>query len=74
MNWASSGLHLVIATVTVTKDSIAGEQSGCNTSQEETQEQKAGPTAFLVSPKLSTPLEQSSSCVTFAKVKLNKNI
>lgn len=40
MNCASSVLHLVIATATVARDSIAREHYYSNMSQEKTQEQR----------------------------------
>lgn len=81
MNCASSGLPLVIATAGITKDSITRERSDCCTSREETQEQKAVQTASphtfpcvtaaFQAPR-TFPRDFCSSCVTFAKVKLNK--
>lgn len=83
MNGTSSVLHLVMATATVTKDSIAGERDDCKRSQEKTQEQKSSAnrntTHFPCAVEASSsprafPNDFFSSSVTFAKVKLKKNI
>lgn len=78
----TSVLHLVIATATVIRDSIAGEHYDCKSSQETAQEHKSStnyitthfPCAIEAfgSPRMFP--DDFSSCVTFAKVKLKKNI
>lgn len=83
MNCASSVLRLVIAAATVTKGSKAGEHWDCKTSQEKTQEQKKS-RASCITTHIPCAIEafdsprmfpsDFSSCVTFAKVKLKKNI
>lgn len=81
MNCASSGLPLVIAIAGITKDSITRERSDCCTSREETQKQKEVQTALPHTFPCATaafqaprtfPRDFCSSCVTFAKVRLNK--